>query len=1450
MALSKEVDAVFKFWTLKTVKKYLSLCLIAAMCINIIMCTFDSAKVLAEDNFMASIVSAADKDNKISVIFSSEPENTADWSQIKVLDSYGNDVFNGNCEISLKTLNVNLSEELNSQMEYALILPRTLCNVNGTLIKDSVLYFEPYSESKEDEVPNVKYYNGDGTFDLNSEAVDSGDSEHGKVIKAVNNGTDAEMKRIIGSVATDNVIPFWDCSELNQTVFSMDIYLSNVAHNFNYRIYNELDVMIGYFFFDKGGNFVVAKGSTNMWSGEDKDNINDYPDNVIGAAANVENNKWNTITILFDKKNNVFNYWINDIFVGSARFPTSSDGSYGKQIKEVRIENNGPSTDKQGYVLIDNVKSGNAMTSPQIDEVITNLTDDKANAILSENSDLFESNIGVDIPINASQTTDKEYIVQYDILSDIGADGGVRALVRSEGAVLGGCYQNVYNDVYVRNRGDWFPVDNREYYNTNITSGTRNYQTLYNVIKSGKANTYTHLINPKTKLVKTWIDGHYIGQSKPNGDDVSCTKLTIKTHSKDDKITLKNIKVGYPKNSIPNAYVKKIKLCTDTADYGIYSDDLNEAPTRMDIYFSKQIVPQLLGSKSVKILDEQKKIVKTEVLNYSSDEMKLIVRISDKMQKCKRYTIEINGIVTVDGGVIANYKNYVSLGVPQIGISVFNSDFEKEGCVLNTNGGQQSVTLNTGFEKMDIEKDKLIFNVTFSGNITSLFKITTGDGDGSKSVVSFVDNFKNAVLSNTRTDECTPQENYNDNFVCAENSISANKRQTLTYVFDKENNHISMFVDKKYIGGVDNTYRDFYIPKEIYLSLSGENACVNIENVSLGYESNDEQWLNIITGRNGNIYYECADISYRLDAQSTGGKETEFYVKTRVLEKDGTAIYESEEYLKANRIGRLKDERRNINLNKAKKQYGNFMLKVELIDSDNNIILNAETEFSSVLPSEPNSYTGISNHFSTGSDNAEKGMKISAKSGFGISRDEIRWQDIEGRQGEYKLTEPNKKWLDECLKNNVEPYVIIDGNSVYLDEYPPKDKTLTNYGELAYWIADNTREYTNKYEIWNEYNVYSENDITDSEYATPQNYAELLKASYSQIHSGNENAVVYGMCATYTGGTKLSDWIDSVLSSLNGEKYMDAVSIHIYYAGSQPETSGYLKIFNDVRAVLDKYPNYKNMPILISETGWHSSSMYENTELRQAKYAVRSAALLSDKAERFIWYKLVETINNEKEAENKFGLLKAEESEMPYAAKPAFVALSCFNALIGDSALTTTETNNGMYCYKYINRNGDITYMLWSEDNKSGTYQLSTGEEGDCAYVYDMYGNRQIAEKADGRFNLSITEEPIYLRVCKSKIILKNNKGGEIKYLDDVNNDSDINVTVELNKSDFDNDKVMLIYAWYKENMLKQTECVEIKNVNNIYTEKIKKVSDAAELSVFLWDGFATMRPVGCVKIK
>ena len=86
--------------------------------------------------------------------------------------------------------------------------------------------------------------------------------------------------------------------------------------------------------------------------------------------------------------------------------------------------------------------------------------------------------------------------------------------------------------------------------------------------------------------------------------------------------------------------------------------------------------------------------------------------------------------------------------------------------------------------------------------------------------------------------------------------------------------------------------------------------------------------------------------------------------------------------------------------------------------------------------------------------------------------------------------------------------------------------------------------------------------------------------------------------------------------------------------------------------------------------------------------------------------------------------------------------------------------------------------------------------------------------------------------------------------MDDVNNDSDINVTVELNKSDFDSDKVMLIYAWYKENMLKQTECVEIKNVNNIYTEKIKKVSDAAELSVFLWDGFATMRPVGCVKIK
>ena len=133
--------------------------------------------------------------------------------------------------------------------------------------------------------------------------------------------------------------------------------------------------------------------------------------------------------------------------------------------------------------------------------------------------------------------------------------------------------------------------------------------------------------------------------------------------------------------------------------------------------------------------------------------------------------------------------------------------------------------------------------------------------------------------------------------------------------------------------------------------------------------------------------------------------------------------------------------------------------------------------------------------------------------------------------------------------------------------------------------------------------------------------------------------------------------------------------------------------------------------------------------------------------------------------------------------------------------------------------------------------------------MYDMYGNRRIVEKIDGSFNLSITGEPTYLRICKSKIILKNSEGDEIERLDDII-DSEINITVELNKNDFNGGGGKLIYAWYKDNMLKQTECVEIKNVNNIYTEKIKKVSDAEKLSVFLWDGFATMRPVDCVKIK
>jgi hypothetical protein len=186
---------------------------------------------------------------------------------------------------------------------------------------------------------------------------------------------------------------------------------------------------------------------------------------------------------------------------------------------------------------------------------------------------------------------------------------------------------------------------------------------------------------------------------------------------------------------------------------------------------------------------------------------------------------------------------------------------------------------------------------------------------------------------------------------------------------------------------------------------------------------------------------------------------------------------------------------------------------------------------------------------------------------------------------------PSEEWfwntrLDWSIAQGLTPFVCIGGEAM-LDwmrekRYERMDKrdwgeiggkvNERRYRDFVRTLAQRYKGKVRMYEIQNEPNSHPAGGIL------PEDYVEMLKAAYEEIHAVDPEAQIFGISGT---GDFVS-WMTKVFE-LGGHRYMDGVSIHTYTTPKLPEAAGLPAKIEQVRALIAQYK--PSLVFLNSETG-------------------------------------------------------------------------------------------------------------------------------------------------------------------------------------------------------------------------------------------------------------------------
>ncbi len=329
---------------------------------------------------------------------------------------------------------------------------------------------------------------------------------------------------------------------------------------------------------------------------------------------------------------------------------------------------------------------------------------------------------------------------------------------------------------------------------------------------------------------------------------------------------------------------------------------------------------------------------------------------------------------------------------------------------------------------------------------------------------------------------------------------------------------------------------------------------------------------------------------------------------------------------------------------------------------------------------------GVMTHFAQGWDPALAGPIDVA--GIRGVRDEIYWQDVEPRRGQFVFPDRYERYMAELRAKGISPLVELTfANKAYDGGMTPY--TEDGFRAYAQYGVELLRHYGSQIsavEIWNEYNGSfckgpASRDRADT-------YARMARVAYRALKEERPGLVIAG-CAT--AGVPLP-YLERLFAQ-GALDSMDAVSVHPYRYDAEPEG-----IETDIAALQElirRYGHGRPKPVWVTEIGWGTKGAASPGDLAidertQASFLVRAYALLiSAGVERIYWY-----LFRDYDAFATMGLVRNDGSHTP---KAAYGAMRTMIAEIGSARFVRREeTRGGFYSELFQSGSGTPIRVIWS----------------------------------------------------------------------------------------------------------------------------------------------------------
>lgn len=476
-------------------------------------------------------------------------------------------------------------------------------------------------------------------------------------------------------------------------------------------------------------------------------------------------------------------------------------------------------------------------------------------------------------------------------------------------------------------------------------------------------------------------------------------------------------------------------------------------------------------------------------------------------------------------------------------------------------------------------------------------------------------------------------------------------------------------------------------------------------------------------------------------------------------------------------------------------EYGLYGLEIVLKDN-----LNVErgifySDFSKCAENTAlNKHVGVSTHMNR-DGNAKECIDITQKGGLGLVRESVYWRDYEKSPGVYKLNDEVKDVFEQLSSTDLENVMILYANNPIYDTQAeadsfPSENTVKHFKDYVTAVLNEplikNNPNTHMVEVWNEPDImkyWNTADISASDEQKAKAYANVLKAAYDAAKEAGDYKVG-AFCVCNLWGAPGTTFIDYVLNELGGKQCFDNLTLHPYSGVTSDVEIGsngadrtdprcsQAYLINRIKTLITggKLYNYVTGTSSISKgeaTGntysyslndsvWHTEygissaipygGMSTGSDYLQAQIIIRGLNnIRKNNINDKIWiYDLVCDGTQPNEEQHNYGIVNAAESNTPYSAKYAYLAVANYNRLTQNaSAIKQIKGDKASDGYRFLTKytvDGGNVYLLYTTKQSARLYY----NLGDNVTYYDLFGNKLSQDDVMQNGEYILTNTPFY----------------------------------------------------------------------------------------------------------